>query len=347
MTIDSRLREQVTEHVRQAMMKRRDLLALGLSALSARALTLRAARAQSKFPERPIRLVIPFPPGGVYDAVGRPFADRMKGALGTIVTENQGGAGGSLGAAAVARAQPDGYTLLLGGIGPMIINPIAASHTPYDPIKDFEPISILVATAFSVAVNPSLPVHNLQELVAYAKSNPGKVSYGSAGTGSGNHLTGELLKSLTGIDIVHVPYRGAGPAITDLLGGQIPMIMANVTGQLLELHRTGKLRMLVVTSPARLLAAPDIPNAAEAGLPGLVSRNFNGLWAPARTPAAVTSRIADAAKIVMADRELQQLYIASGLEPSPDSSPEQARRFLTEEISRWTPILKSGGVKFE
>jgi tripartite-type tricarboxylate transporter receptor subunit TctC len=328
-------------------MKRRDMLALGLATLSMRALTPHAALAQSKFPERPIRLVIPFPPGGVYDAVGRPWAERMKMALGTIIVENQGGAGGSLGAAMVARAQPDGYSILLGGVGPMVINPVAASRTPYDPIKDFEPISILVVTAFSIAVHPALPVRTLTELLDYARSNPGKLSYGSAGVGSGNHLTGELLKSLTGVDIVHVPYRGAGLAITDLIGGQIPMIMANVTGQVIELHHAGKLRMLAVSSPSRLIAAPDIPSAGEAGLPGLISRNFIGVLVPARTPQAIVAQISLASRIAMADRELQQIFIASGLEPSPDTSPEQARRFLEEEIARWTPIIKAIGLKLD
>ena len=228
-------------------MKRRDVLALGLAAVSARALLPAVAVAQGKYPERPIRLVIPFPPGGVYDAVGRPWSEKMKPLLGTVIVENQGGAGGALGAATAARAQPDGYTLLLAGIGPLVINPIAAAHTPYDPIKDFDAISVVVVTAFTIVVHPSLPVQTLKELIDYAKKNPGKLSYGSAGVGSGNHLTGEMLKSLTGIDIVHVPYRGAGLAITDLLAGQIPMIMSNVTGQVLELHKAGKLRMLAVS----------------------------------------------------------------------------------------------------
>jgi tripartite-type tricarboxylate transporter receptor subunit TctC len=326
------------------MLKRRDLLALGLAGLSARALP---AAAQARFPERPIRLVVPFPPGGVYDAVGRPWADKMKATLGTVVVENQGGAGGSLGAATVARAPSDGYTLLLGGIGPLIINPVAQSRTPYDPIKDFEPISILVVTAFSIAVHPALPVRSLQELIDYARQNPGKLSYGSAGVGSGNHLTGELLKSLTGIDVVHVPYRGAGLAITDLISAQIPMIMSNVTGQVIELHRAGKLRMLAVSSPHRLIAAPDIPSAGEAGLPGLISRNFIGLLAPARTPAPIIAQIAQSARAALSDPELQKIYLASGLEPSPDTTPEQARHFLEEEIARWTPIIKSIGLKLD
>src|SRR5712691_9332829 len=205
-------------------MKRRDLLALGVTALPLWAVACHDACAQSKYPDRPIRLVIPFPPGGSFDAVGRSWADRMKALLGTVVIENQGGGGSSLGAAAVARAQPDGYTILLAGGGALVINPIASSKPPYDPVRDFEPISLVFAHAFALAVHPSLPVRTLTDLVDYARSNPGRMSYASAGAGSVNHLTGELFKSLTVLpDIVHVPYRGAGPAITDLISGQVPM----------------------------------------------------------------------------------------------------------------------------
>jgi tripartite-type tricarboxylate transporter receptor subunit TctC len=191
-------------------MKRRDLLALGLAALPAAG--LRRASAQSRYPERAIRLVVPFPPGGVYDAVGRPWADRIKPLLGTVVVENIGGAGGSLGAGAVARAQPDGYTILLGGGGAFVITPIAASRPPFDPIRDFDPIAILVTTGLAIVVHPSLPVTTLPELVDHAKHNPGKLSYASAGIGTMNHLAGELLKSLTGTaDIVHVPTGAQAP----------------------------------------------------------------------------------------------------------------------------------------
>jgi tripartite-type tricarboxylate transporter receptor subunit TctC len=236
-------------------MRRRDLLALGLAALPAAG--LRRASAQSKYPERAIRLVVPFPPGGVYDAVGRPWADRVKPLLGTVVVENIGGAGGSLGTGAVARAQPDGYTILLGGGGAFVITPIAASRPPFDPITDFDPIAILVTTGLAIVAHPSVPADTLAELIDYAKRNPGKLSYGSAGVGTMNHLAGELLKSLTGTDdIVHVPYKGAGPSITDLISGQIPIASVNVTGQVIELNRSGKLRMLAVASPSRLGAAP-------------------------------------------------------------------------------------------
>ncbi len=191
-------------------MRRREVLGLGLAALSAPLVTPRA-RAQAKYPERPIRLVIPFPPGGVNDAIGRPWADKMKPLLGTVVIENMGGAGGAVGALAVARAQPDGYTLLLGSGGTQVIIPIASSQPTYDPVKAFETISLLGVTAVCIAVHPSVPVHTLPELIAYAKANPGKLSYGSAGSGTMTHLTGELFKVLSGAaDIVHIPYRGGG-----------------------------------------------------------------------------------------------------------------------------------------
>src|SRR5438045_4416105 len=187
------------------MMKRRDLVTLGLAALSAPALP-RFARAQAKYPDRPIRLVVPFTPGGVNDAVGRPWADKMKSLLGTVVVENIGGAGGGLGAAAVARARPDGYTLLLGGMGSHVIVGVTTNRANYDPLKDFEPIAMLGVTALTIAVHPAVPAHSLRELIDYAKANRGKLSFGSSGAGAMTHLTGELFKSLAGLpDIVHVP----------------------------------------------------------------------------------------------------------------------------------------------
>ncbi len=329
-------------------MRRRDVLALGLAALSAPAGAIGLARAQAKFPERPIRLIVPYAPGGVFDAVGRPWAERMKTGLGTVVVENIGGAGGSLGAAAVARAQPDGHTLLLGGGGALVINPVVASRTPYDPVKDFEPVAILVITGLALVVHPSVPAHSFGELIAYAKANPGKLSYGSAGAGTVNHLTGELFKSLIGVsDIVHVPYKGAGPAVTDLISGQIPLVVANITGQIIELQRTGKLRILAVTSPRRLVAAPDIPTAVEAGLPGMVSQNFIGLFAPAQTSRPIVEQIAHATHTAMADKEYQRMLLASGFEAELGSTPDKTRRFVEDEIARWTPIIRSTGLKLD
>jgi tripartite-type tricarboxylate transporter receptor subunit TctC len=328
-------------------MKRRDLLALGLATVSAQALMPRRSLAQGRYPDRPVRLVIPFPPGGIYDAVGRPWAERVKPLFGTIVVENQGGAGSSLGAAAVARSQPDGYTILLGGISALVINPVASSRPPYDPVKDFEPIAILGVSSSTIVVHPSLPVQNLNELVAYAKANAGKLSYGSSGVGSINHLSGELLKSLTGIDIPHVPYRGAGPAMTDLISGHITVNVQSVSGQVIELHKAGKLRMLAVTSPKRLAAAPDIPAAVESGLTGLVAQQFIGLFGPRGTPKAIVDQLADATHKALADRELQTLFLSSGFEPALDTGPEQTRRVVADEIARWTPLIKSIGLKLD
>ena len=327
-------------------MNRRDLLVLGSAVVAARALAPRAAFAQSKYPQRPIRLVVPFPPGGAFDSVARPWADKMTTLLGTVVVENQGGGGSSLGAAAAARADPDGYTVLLAGPGALVVNTVAASRPLYDPVRDFEPIALMVRNTFAIIVHPSLPVQTLAELIDYARKNPGKLSYGSAGVGSLNHLTGELLKSLTGTaDIVHVPYRGAAPAIADLISGQIPMAMPSVTRQAIELHRSGKVRMLAVTSQGRLVGAPEIATAVEAGVPGMVSDSFIGLFAPRGTPVAIIEQIAEATRTAMADHKLQQHFIESGFELFLDSNPEKTRRTLEEALARWTPVIKSIGLK--
>jgi tripartite-type tricarboxylate transporter receptor subunit TctC len=327
-------------------MKRRDVLAYGAAALSASALT-RYALGQSKYPDRPIRLVIPFAPGGLYDSTGRPWAESVKPYLGMIVVENMGGAGSSLGTAAVARALPDGYTILLGGTPGMVVNPIASTRLPYDPVKDFEPIAILGYNPTLIDVHPALPVRTLKELADYAKANPGKLSFGSSGTGSMNHLVGERFKSLTGTDIPHVPYRGAGPAMTDLISGHIPMLVQSVSAQAFELHNTGKLRILAVTSATRLAAAPAIPTIAEAGLAGLTSQNFIGLYAPKGTPKAMVEQIAQASRAALADKELQRLFNASGFTPDFDSTPEKARRLLEAEIAYWTPVIRSIGLKLD
>ncbi len=326
-------------------MRRRDVLAVGAAMLCS-GRTLSPALAQAKYPDRPIKLVVPFVPGGVNDAVARLWADRVKGPLGTVFIENQGGAGGAVGGAAVARAQPDGYTLLLGGAGSQVLNPTAMSKPPYDPIKDFEPIAILALAALTLVVTPALPVHTLKDLIAYAKANPGKLVYGSAGTGSMTHLAGELFKSLAGTpDIVHIPYKGSGASITDVISGQVPMIVANVTGQVLELHRSGKLRMVVVTGPERLVADAEIPTAVESGLPGMISVNFTGLFAPAKTPRAIVDQIASASNSAMTNEEVRKNLIEQGLEPYRDSTPEKTLRFVEEDIARWTPVIRSIGLK--
>jgi len=301
-------------------MRRRDVLGLALQPLAIR-FALGPAFAQARYPDHPIRLVVPFPPGGGYDAVGRPWADKMKSALGTVVVENLGGGGSSLGASAVARARPDGYTLLLGGSSTHITEAILKSRPLYNPLKDLEPIANIAVSAFALAVHPAVPARTLQEFIAYAKANPGKLSYAHAGVGSINHLTGELFKSLAGTpDLLQVPYRGSGPAITDALSGHVAMVTPAVTGQVLEFHRNGNLRILAVTS---------------------------GLFAPAGTPKPIIELIAKASAKALAEKAYQEMLIESGFEPDSDSNPEKFRRLIDEDIAHWAPLVKAIGLRLD
>jgi tripartite-type tricarboxylate transporter receptor subunit TctC len=319
-------------------------LVAGAAALPA---VSRVARAQA-YPERPIRLVVPFPPGGAFDAVGRPLADKMKPLLGTVVIENIGGGGASLGAAAVARARPDGYTILLGGTQTHVNEALLKSRPLYDPVKDLDPIAGVAANVLCIAVHPTVPVQTLKELIAYAKANPGKLSYGHSGVGSIQHLAGELFKSLAGSpEIVQVPYRGTGPVITDLAGGQIPMGVPGVTGQVIEFHRSGKMRVLAVTSPTRLIAAPELPTAAELGFPGMTVTGSIGLLAPAGTPIGIIEQIAQAARTAVAEPAYKQMLIDAGIEPTLDSNPEKFRRSLAADVALWTPVVKTLALKID
>ncbi|MFZ0423375.1 MAG: tripartite tricarboxylate transporter substrate binding protein [Xanthobacteraceae bacterium] len=307
----------------------------------------RLARADT-FPSRPIRLVLPFPPGGVFDIVGRPWADKVKTNLGTVFVDNQPGAGGSLAAQLVAHAPPDGYTVFLGSSSIHLAEMVLREHPLLDPMKDLLPVSMVAITCFGIAVHPSVPAQNLKELIAYVKANPGKLSYGSAGAGTMNHLSGELLKSLAGItDLPHVPYRGAGPAIADAIGGQIPMIIPAMTSQVLEFHRAGKLRLLAITNPDRLPIAPEIPTAVEAGVPGLVAQQILGLFVPAGTPRPAVAVIAEANRVAMSDKTYQQSLVDVAVIPVTDWSPAKFDQFMQSEVARWTPLVKAIGVRLD
>ena len=328
-------------------MRRRDVLKFVLSSVPATAFAPPSSFAQARFPERPIRLVVPFSAGGVNDVVGRHWAERMKDLLGTVYVENQGGAAGTIATAEVARAQPDGYTILLGSTSTIVLNPMTIAKVPYDPAKDFVNIAILAVSTTSIVVHASVAATTLQELIAYAKANPGKLSYGSAGAGTMSNLAGELFKQLAGLDLVHIPYKGAGPGLADLVSGHIPMMTPNITGQVLELHRAGKVRILAVNGPQRLQAAPDIPTAIEQGLANMVGLLFLGLFAPAATPKPAIDRITEATRKAMADPELQKVLVGSGLEALPDVESEKAKRFIDDEIARWGPVVKAAGFKVQ
>jgi tripartite-type tricarboxylate transporter receptor subunit TctC len=325
-------------------MNRRDVLAGGLAVLSA---ALPAPRALA-YPDRAIRLVVPFSPGGATDVVGRLWAEKMKPFLGTVVTENRGGGGGVTGATEVARAQPDGHTFLFGNTSTQVLIPAIMHNPPYDPLKDFVGIYILCNAPTSIVVHESVPARSLAELIAYAKASPGELSYGSAGAGTLTNLAGELFKQLIGApDIVHIPYKGSAPGVADLASGHIPMMTPNVGGPLLAFHRAGKVRILAVNAATRIQAAPDIPTAIEAGLPGMIAGNLNGLFAPAGVAKPIVDRIAEATRQVMADADVQRILVASGFEPIHDSGPDPTRQFISEELARWTPIMKATGFKME
>ncbi len=306
------------------------------------------AVSQSAYPERTVRVIVPFAPGGATDAVARPWSEKMRQALGSLVMENMGGAGGALGATAAARAKPDGYTLLIGSISTQVITPVISNPKPYDSVKDFDHIAMLVVSNLAFAVHPGVPVKTLKELVEYSKNNPGKISYGTPGSGSLNHLLGELFKTLSGAgDMAHVPYRGGGPALADLAAGQLPMIVPVMTGQITELHKAGKLRVLAVTGEARLPNLPDVPTGVEAGFPNLIAQGFYGLFAPAGTPREILDKVGAASRKVMNDPEIGKLMYAAGFEPVTDPSPEKTRKTLEADIVRWTPIVHQVGLKRE
>ena len=323
-------------------MDRRNVLKFGLAA-SAAALATPRAFAQGAYPSRPIKLVVPFSAGGVNDIVARQWAERMRPLLGSVFVENMGGAGGNLGVMEVQRADPDGHTVLLGSTSTMVLNTMNAVKVAYDPVKDFIPISIFCVSTTSVAVNASVPVKDVKELIAYVKANTGKLSYGSAGTGTMSHMSGEMFKLRTQTtDVVHVPYKGAGPGIADLVSGHIPMMSPNVTGQLLEFHKTGKIRIVAVNSPDRLKAAPDIPTAIEQGVPDMVGQLFLGIYVPAKTPATVVARLTDASRQALAQPEFEKALIDSGFE-TVSYFGDTALKYMSDELVRWKPVVDAMG----
>jgi tripartite-type tricarboxylate transporter receptor subunit TctC len=327
---------------REIDMRRRRLLALGMAAAACGALP---AFAQEHYPEYPIRMIAPRSAGGVVDVAGRMWADRMKDHLGAIIIENQTGGGGTVGAAMVAHAKPDGYTLLAGSGSELVVAYLTASHPTYDPVKDFAPITINAVSVPAIMVNASLPVHDVPELIAYVKANSHALVYGSAGVGTIGHLCGELFKTLAGLpDLVHVPYRGGAPGLMDLYAGQIPIMVASVSAQTLAMQRDGKIRILVAAAERHLTGAPDVPIGADVGFPDLIAEMFVGVFAPAGTPKPIIDQIAQASQIVMGDKEFQGKLIEGGFEPVLDSGPDRSGQYLKADLARWAPIVKTAGL---
>jgi len=327
------------------MIPRREFLRMGAGAA---ALAMLRGAAQAAYPDHPVRLVLPFPPGGVFDIVGRPWADKVKTTLGTVFVDNQPGAGGSIAAQLVAHATPDGYTIFLGASSIHLAEMVLREHPLLDPMKELTPISTVAFTGFGITVHPSVPVDSLKELIDYVKANPSRLSYGTPGAGTMNHLSGEMLKSLAGIrDLPHVPYRGAGPGMADLIAGQIPIFIPAMTSQVLEFHRTERLRLLAITNPNRLPIAPDIPTASESGVPDLITQQLLVLFAPAGTPKPAIDKVAEANRAAMADDVYRKSLVDAAVIPVTDWPIEKFDTFMKDEVTRWTPIVRAIELKLD
>jgi tripartite-type tricarboxylate transporter receptor subunit TctC len=315
--------------------------------LLAAAIAASPAGAQADYPSRPITIVVPFAPGGATDLLGRMIAEQLKSGLGaTVVVENKPGAASTVGAAQVAKAPPDGYTLLMATSTTLAISKALYKKLPYDPVTDFTPITLVAAVPFSLVVNPSLPVNSLKDFIAYAKSKPGELSYGSSGNGSPHHLAAEMLKTAAGLDIRHVAYRGSVPAMQDVIGGHIPFMFVDLQPALPHI-RAGKLKVLGVTTPRRVAAAPEIPTLAEAGLPGYQLVAWQGLVAPAGVPRPTVDVLAKQIGTLLSAPETRTKLTQIALEPLPASTPDSFAAFVKSEVERWAPIVKASGAAVE
>ncbi|HYH42613.1 MAG TPA: tripartite tricarboxylate transporter substrate binding protein, partial [Burkholderiales bacterium] len=291
------------------------------------------AFAQS-YPSRPVRLVITYPPGGTTDFVGRPVAQKLSEILGQqVVVDNRGGAGGVIGTMIVAQAVPDGYTILLGTSSGMLINPLLQAKLPYDAFRDFAPVSRTNINPQALVTNAALPANSVKELIAYARANPGKLNAASSGTGTPNHLGTEMLKHLAKVDIVHVPYKGGGPAMTDLIAGQVQMQFSSIPTVLTHV-KAGRIKMLAIGSAKRSPALPDTPTIAEGGVPGYEYTTWYGVFAPRKTPPAIVARLNEAVTKAVLSPEVGQRLIPNGAEPSA-STPDELTRYMKEESARW------------
>jgi tripartite-type tricarboxylate transporter receptor subunit TctC len=299
------------------------------------------------YPERVVRIVNPFPPGGSVDVMARLLAQKLSENTGQqFIVETRAGAGGNVGAESVAKSDPDGYTLLFTAPGPLVVNPTLYTRgLPFDPTRDFAPIALFAISPIVLMVNPQLPVTNVQELIAYAKKHPGTVNFGSAGNGSTPHMSGELLKTMADIDIVHVPYRGTGPAMNDLIGGHIQMFFDLLPASLQQIS-SGKVRPLANAGAVRPAILPNLPTVAEQGLPGFDANSWEGLVAPAATPAPVKAKLIAEVKKVLASPEIIARIEALGSEPGTAFGKDFGA-FMRTEIAKWAAVIKKSGARAE
>jgi tripartite-type tricarboxylate transporter receptor subunit TctC len=298
------------------------------------------------YPAKPIKLVIPFPPGGPLDLAGRAIGQKLQEAWGQpVVVENRPGAGGNIGADAVAKSAPDGYTLLMGALSTHAVNPHLFAKMPYDALKDFAPVTLVAITPNVLVVNPAVPANNVQELIALARASPGKLSFASGSNGSAGHLAGELFKTLAGIDIVHVPYKGGAPAMQDLLGGQVQFMFDNLANSMAQM-KAGKLKAFAVTTAQRSALAPELPTMAEVGVTGFDISTWYGVMAPANTPPDIIKKLNSEILKILGSGDMREKLEVQGAEPAP-TSPEEFAAFIRAEWTRYAKIVKDSGARVD
>jgi tripartite-type tricarboxylate transporter receptor subunit TctC len=330
----------MADGTKRAAIGRRGVLAASLAGLAA------PARAQGEWPARPIRLIAPYATGGGPDILARLFAAELSTILGTsVVVENRAGQGGSIGADSVAKAAPDGYTLLLTTTATHSINPALYANIPYDPLRDFTPVGLVARTALLLVVPASLPVQDMQGLVAMARARPGALSFATAGAGTMQHITAELFMSRTGTQMVHIPYRGTGQITADMLGGRV-QVLFNSVASVLPLVQDGKLRALGVTTAQRTPAAPDIPTLAESGLPGFEASAWYAVYGPAGLPAPVVARVNAALRQALESPRVKDRYAALGLD-AETSTPEELAALTRRDLETWTQVIRANRITAE
>jgi len=326
------------------MGSRRTLLAAAI--MSAAAAVVPAGAFAQAFPNKPITIIVPFAAGGTTDILARVIGQGLSAELGqSVVVDNRAGAGGNIGGQMAARAPADGYTLFMGTVGTHAINAALYKKMPFDPVKDFAPLTRVANVPNLLVANPNQPYKSVQELIAYAKANPGKVNFGSSGSGSSIHLSGELFKSLAKVDMQHVPYKGSAPAVTDLLGNQIGIMFDNMPSAIQHV-RSGKLRPIAVTTAKRSPELPDVPTIAEAGVPGYEATSWFGMFAPAGTPAPIVAQLNKALVKVLSQPETKKKMADQGAEPVSET-PEQFAAFIQAESAKWGKVVKESGASVD
>jgi len=298
------------------------------------------------YPNHAIRLVVPFPAGGTTDILARAVAQKLTESLGqSVVVDNRPGAGGNIGADVVAKSQPDGYTLLMGTVGTHAINPSVYAKMPYDHIKDFVPVVLVAGVPNVLVVNPSLPVNSVADLIKLAKAKPGTINFASSGNGTSIHLSGELFKTMAGVDMTHVPYKGSAPALTDLIAGQVQVMFDNLPSSLPQI-KAGKLHAIAVTSLQRAPALPDVPTMSESGLPGFEASSWFGVLGPAGTPPAVVAKLNGEVNKWLQTPQAREQLLAQGAQAA-GGSPEQFAAFIRAETDKWAKVVKASGAKID